>query len=95
MLTGAFEEFLPLVLDAASSGQPAQLERKIGSRNAWSPGAALSAVVVVVAGKRGKHGPAWASGSIGVAGSLPDGALVNLEQYEFLMNLLDRSVPWA
>lgn len=75
------------------SGQPGQLERKIGSRNGWIPGSGLSAVVVVVAGKRGSTDPRGRVDPLELRTSLPDGALVNLEQYEFLMNLLERIRP--
>ena len=75
------------------SGQPGQLERKIGSRNGWIAGSGLSAVVVVVAGKRGSTDPRGRVDPLEFRVALPDGALVNLEQYEFLMNLLDRIRP--
>ena len=38
-------------------GQPGTLERAIGSRNAWIPASGVSAVVTVVAGRRGSTDP--------------------------------------
>jgi hypothetical protein len=75
------------------SGEPGQLERKIGSRNVWVAGNGLSAVVVVVAGRQGIADPRGRIDPMEVRVALPDTALVNLEQYEFLMNLLDRVRP--
>ena len=75
------------------SGQPGQLERKIGSRNEWIAKNGLSAVVVVVAGKQGSTDPRGRVDPLEFRVALPDGALVNLEQYEFLMNLLERIRP--
>jgi hypothetical protein len=75
------------------SGQPGQLERRIGSRNAWVAGNGLSAVVVVIAGKQGSTDPRGRVDPLELRVGLPDGALVNLEQYEFLMNLLERIRP--
>ena len=74
-------------------GEHGALERGIGSRNAWSPGNGVAAVVAVVAGKRGSTDPRERVEPLELRVSLPDGALVNLEQYEFLMNLLDRVRP--
>ena len=53
----------------------------------------MSAVVAVVAGKRGSTDPRERVEPAGAGVALPAGALVNLEQYEFLMNLLDRVRP--
>jgi hypothetical protein len=75
------------------SGEPGELERKIGSRNGWSAGSGLCAVVVVVAGRQGTADPRGRVDPLEVRVALPDGALVDLEQYEFLMNLLDRARP--
>jgi phage replication-related protein YjqB (UPF0714/DUF867 family) len=75
------------------SGQPGQLERKIGSRNAWIAESGLSAVVVVTAGKQGSTDPRGRVDPLELRVGLPEGALVNLEQYEFLMNLLERVSP--
>lgn len=75
------------------SGEPGELERKIGSRNGWSAGSGLCAVVVVVAGRQGTADPRGRIDPLEVRVALPDGALVSLEQYEFLMNLLDRARP--
>jgi phage replication-related protein YjqB (UPF0714/DUF867 family) len=69
------------------------LERQIGSRNGWVPGKGVSAVVAVVAGKRGSADPRDRVEPLELEVALPAGALVNLEQYEFLMNLLDRVRP--
>ena len=74
-------------------GEHGALERGIGSRNAWSPGSGVAAVVAVVAGKRGSTDPRERVEPLELRVSLPDGALVNLEQYEFLMNVLDRVRP--
>jgi hypothetical protein len=75
------------------SGQPGQLERKIGSRNAWIAESGLSAVVVVTAGKQGSTDPRGRVDPLELGVALPEGAFVNLEQYEFLMNLLERVRP--
>jgi hypothetical protein len=74
-------------------GEPGELVRAIGSRNVWVPGNGVSAVVAVVAGKRGSTDPRRRVEPLELRVSLPDDALVNLEQYEFLMNLLDRIRP--
>ncbi len=75
------------------SGEPGQLERKIGSRNGWISGTGLCAVVVAVPGKRGSADPRGRVDPLELRVAPPDGALVNLEQYEFLMNLLERIRP--
>jgi phage replication-related protein YjqB (UPF0714/DUF867 family) len=74
-------------------GQPGELEAKIGSRNAWLPASGLSAVVVVAAARRGTTDPRGRVEPLELRVSLPAGALLNLEQYEFVMNLLDRTRP--
>ena len=50
-------------------------------------------VVVVVAGRQGSTDPRGRIDPLEFRVALPGGALVNLEQYEFLMNLLDRIRP--
>ncbi|HKE86175.1 MAG TPA: poly-gamma-glutamate hydrolase family protein [Vicinamibacterales bacterium] len=74
-------------------GQRGELERKIGSRNAWLPASGLSAVLVVAAAKRGSTDPRGRVEPLELRVSLPAGALLNLAQYEFLMNLLERTRP--
>jgi phage replication-related protein YjqB (UPF0714/DUF867 family) len=75
------------------NGQPGQLERKIGSRNAWIAASGLCAVVAVAAGKQGSTDPRGRVDPLEFRVALPRGALINLEQYEFLMNLLERIRP--
>jgi hypothetical protein len=74
-------------------GERGALERTIGSRNAWTPGSGVAAVVAVAAGKRGSADPRGRVDALELRASLPEGALVSLEQYEFLMNLIERIRP--
>jgi hypothetical protein len=75
------------------AGEGGALERQIGSRNSWVHGKGVSAVVAVVAGKRGSADPRDRVDPLELEIALPAAALVDLEQYEFLMNLLDRVRP--
>ena len=75
------------------AGEHGTLDRQIGSRNAWIPANGVAAVIAVVAGKRGSTDPRERVEPLELRVSLPDEALVSLEQYEFLMNVLDRVRP--
>ena len=75
------------------TGERGALERRIGSRNAWIPANGVSAAVAVVAGKRGSTDARGRVDPLELRVSLPAGALLGLEQYEFVMNLLDRIRP--
>jgi hypothetical protein len=74
-------------------GQGGSLARKVGSRNEWSAGNGLAAVVVIAPGRRGTPDPRRRIDPLELAVSLPPGALLSLPQYELVMNLLDRAHP--
>jgi hypothetical protein len=75
------------------SGRPGRLERKIDSRNEWVPEEGLAAVLVVAAGRRGSADPRGRVDPLEFRALLEPGVLVDLEQYEFLMNLLEHVNP--
>jgi hypothetical protein len=75
------------------AGAGGELDDKLGSRNEWRPGEGLAAVIVVAAGRRGSADPRRRVSPFELRVSLPDAALVDLGQYEFLMNLFERAHP--
>ncbi|MEO6772040.1 MAG: hypothetical protein ABI467_03350 [Kofleriaceae bacterium] len=75
------------------AGAPGTVTPALGSRTTWSEGEGISAIVVIAPGRRGTPDPRGRVAPFELRVSVPATTLLELEQYELLMNLFDRAHP--